>query len=270
MRRRRPVIGVTGPDRGGFPAWVFTAWAVRRAGGRPRRLRPVRFAEETPLPALDGLIIGGGADIEPARAGIPLREVFAGEASPTDDRQRRAAFLLAPFLFLFRRLFSLSASGTDLARDDFEERCLRAALEGGCPVLGICRGAQFINVHFGGTLHGELHGFYGERGNPDSLKPRKRVHLAEGSRLRAIIGRESTRVNSLHKQAVDRLGEGVAVCARDEAGVVQAIEVPAREFVIGVQWHPEYLPTLTVQRRIFRRLVEAAGDSSLKTARPPE
>ncbi|MCC5839904.1 MAG: amidoligase family protein [Opitutales bacterium] len=259
MRARRPVIGITGPARGGFPAWVCTAWAVWRAGGRPRRLRPGRFGEGTPLPPLQGLILGGGADIEPTRAGIPLREIFAQpDKPPREEKQRRAAFLLAPFFFLFRRFFSLSAPGTDLARDAFEERCLRAALEKDWPVLGICRGAQYINVHFGGSLHGELHGFYGERGNPDSLKPRKRIEVAEGSRLRDMLGRATTRVNSLHKQAVDRLGEGVAVAARDEAGVVQAIEVPAAGFVLGVQWHPEYLPTLAVQRRIFEHLVKAA------------
>jgi putative glutamine amidotransferase len=252
----RPRIAVTGPDKGGFPAWVFTALAVRRAGGSPLRLRPGKFPRERPLPAFDGLILGGGADIEPEKAGTAVDKLFQSPGEVERRSGRLMAWLLAPLVFLFRLLFSRHRSEVDATRDAFEERCLAAALDAGLPVLGICRGAQLINIHFDGNLHGDLSAFYGERGNPDSLYPRKAIQLHPDSRLKAILQVDSLMVNSLHQQAVDQLGNGIRVAARDHSGVVQAIEVHGRPFLIGVQWHPEYLPTVAVQQRLFRRLVQ--------------
>lgn len=260
MTKRRPLIAVTGPDRGGFPAWALTALAVRRAGGKPMRFRPAKFSESDPLPEFDALIIGGGADIAPERARIPLRELFPKQDPQDRSKGRRIGWLLAPLFLILRRIFSVKHSGLDPARDDFEERCLKQALARSLPVLGICRGAQFINVHFGGSLHAELSGFYGEHGNPDSVYPRKRVNLQENSRLRSILNRDNLKVNSFHRQAVDQLGEGIRVSSRDESKVIQAIEVQSHPFVLGVQWHPEYLPTLRSQLKLFRALVQQAED----------
>ena len=254
---RKPRIAVTGPDRGGFPAWIFTALAVRRAGGRPLRLRPGRHSAKPTLPPFDGLILGGGADISPERSGLELDQVFR-KPDKSLSRRRRITWLLAPFLYLLRRVFALSAQGLDEERDHFEERCLIHALEEKLPVFGICRGAQLINVHFHGTLHGDLKAFYGEAGNPDSIYPRKQVALTEGSRLRGIIGQNKVYVNSLHQQAVNHLGDELQICGRDKADVVQAIENPDHPFLIGVQWHPEYLPALHSQQRLFQTLVREA------------
>lgn len=258
--RSRPVIGVTGPDRGGFPAWAFTALAIRRAGGRPLRLTPRRFRGK-PLPRLTGLVLGGGADVDPARYGREIMTFLEKEKLPRPRGRgaRLMSWLLAPVLLTIRTFFSLSATTVDRARDEFEERCLDGALGEGLPVLGICRGAQFINIHFGGTLHADLSGYYGEEGNIGSVYPRKDIRIAPRSRLSDILRRRRTRVNSLHKQAVRRLGRGIIITARDAAGVVQAIEHRGRPFVIGVQWHPEYLPALRVQQRLFRELVREAG-----------
>jgi putative glutamine amidotransferase len=252
---------VTGPDRGGFPAWICTRVAVARAGGRARRLRPGRFPEGRPLPALDGLILGGGADVDPALYGDEERLTPAA-TPPRHSRlpERVLTWLLVPFLWLLRRLFALSSGGMDRARDRFETRCLREALAGGLPVLGICRGAQLMNIEAGGSLHAELSGFYGEAGNLRSVAPRKRVKLTAGTRLHALLGEEAL-VNSLHLQAVDRLGEAMVCAARDESGVIQAIEQTGGGYRIGVQWHPEYLPALRIQQRLFRDLVENAREA---------
>lgn len=261
--KERPRIGVTGPDRGGFPAWICTRVAVARAGGKAIRLRPGRFKDRQPLPKLDGLVLGGGADVEPSL----YVEVPPPEPADEPPRQspllgRLLTWLLVPLLAVLRSLFSLSAGGMDRDRDRFEAECLSAALADGLPVLGICRGAQFLNVRAGGTLHSELSGFYGEAGNLRSVAPRKRVNIEHGTRLHAMLGNAAL-VNSLHRQAVDQLGEGIVCAARDDSDVIQAIEKSGHIFMIGVQWHPEYLPAIRDQQRIFRELVNSAGNRFL-------
>lgn len=264
----RPRIGVTGPDKGGFPAWFCTRVAVARAGGKAIRLRPGRFKDGQILPEIDGLVLGGGADVEPASPGD------AASPEPADEAPRDShllghvlSWLLAPLLAILRRLFSLSAGGVDRDRDHFEAQCLEAAMAGDRPVLGICRGAQFLNVRAGGTLHTELSGFYGEAGNLRSVAPRKHVSIARGTRLHHVLG-DTAWVNSLHRQAVDQLGEGMVCAARDDSDVIQAIEHTGNAFMVGVQWHPEYLPAMQNQQRIFRELVNAARSDAQEIPRP--
>jgi putative glutamine amidotransferase len=231
---------------------------VARAGGKAIRLRPGRFKERQTLPKIDGLILGGGADVEPPLIGeVPPPE-------PSDEAPRESpllgrllTWLLVPPLAVLRRMFSLSAGGMDRDRDRFEAECLGAALADGLPVLGICRGAQFLNVQSGGTLHADLSGFYGEAGNLRSVAPRKRINIEPGSRLHALLG-DAALVNSLHRQAVAQLGEGIVCAARDDSGVVQAIEHTGDIFMVGIQWHPEYLPAMRDQQRIFQELVNSA------------
>ena len=259
---RRPRVGVTGPDKGGFPAWFFTRICLFRAGAKAVRLRPKKYLKTgKPLPPINALIIGGGADVDPGRY-LDGFDALREEIDATKERNRNLRWwlniLLAPVIYLIRGLFSLSAGGGDPARDEFEERCLKHALEHELPVLGICRGAQFINIHFKGTLHQGLHDYYGEKGNIDTVFPRKRVKVERESRLHRIFDNDDILVNSLHKQAVDRIGEGLHVSARDRAGVVQAIEDTSHPFLVGVQWHPEYLPLVRTQQQLFRALVRCA------------
>jgi len=257
---RKPMIAVTGPDKGGFPAWFCTSMAVRRAGGFPVRLTPSMFRDDPSLPPFDGLILGGGADVDPERYGEELQHLLKEDEKlePTHLGRRILSRLLAPVLFLWRGLFSLSSSGVDPERDEFEQGCLERALRERLPILGICRGAQFINIHFGGKLTDELPGFYGEVSRSSSVLPRTTVHLKGRSLLRSILGLEQVRVNSLHKHAVSELGDGVKVTAVDSTEVVQAIEVEGWGFLVGVQWHPEYLPVSRVQQRLFQALVQEA------------
>lgn len=258
---RQPMIAVTGPDKGGFPAWICTWLAVKRAGGRPMRLTPGMFLDDPSLPPFDGLILGGGADVDPVRYQDEFKALLEEEEPERTPRpfwSRILSRLIAPLLFLVRTFFSLSASAVDRERDEFEHSCLEKALREELPVLGICRGAQFINIRFGGDLHEDVTGFYGEVGRVSTLLPKRRVTLQSDSLLQGVLGRGRLKVNSLHRQGVRRLGLGLQVTARDDAQVVQAIEAVDGRFVLGVQWHPEYLPASRLQQRLFQALVREA------------
>jgi putative glutamine amidotransferase len=165
------------------------------------------------------------------------------------------------FVHLLRRVLRVrEAPARDPARDEFEARVLDAALARGLPVLGICRGAQLLAVHLGGALAQDLSAFYTERPNPHTPLPRKLVRTGDGTRLRAILDAERCRVNALHDQAIRDPGPRLEVAAREENGVIQAVERAGDGFVVGVQWHPEYLPLVKRQQRLFRALADAAAD----------
>ncbi len=265
---RRPIIGITGPDHGGLAAWFATAAAVWWAGGRPRRVTPKRAF---PDHELDGLIIGGGADVSPDLYGEPAQEA-PQEAVTRSSRhwtRRLATALLFPIFYLLRRMLSLGrmfSSGYDITgdtdRDALESRLIKQADEKKLPMLGICRGAQLINVQRGGRLHQDLKDFYVETPQLTTVLPYKSINVESDSRLANVLGRTRCRVNSLHRQAISETGEGIQIVAREETGVVQAIEDSQRPFLIGVQWHPEYLPQRPEQRRIFRTLVKNAAKNA--------
>lgn len=262
---KRPVVAVTGPDRGGWVAWAFTALAVWRAGGRPLRIRPGRSRiRNDRLPGIDALVLGGGADVDPGRYGqnpVRLRKELAAEKR--HPGHFLIGLILFPFIHILRKLFSLAGSpGPDPKRDALEERFINHALNEHLPVLGICRGMQFLNVRFGGTLHQDLSVLEEERPNLRTLLPRKPVTLLPGSLLHTVFQKDETRVNALHHQAVDRLGEGFRVTARERGGVVQALEHSAVYWLVGVQWHPEFLPHKRRQQALFRALVRAAQEKS--------
>jgi putative glutamine amidotransferase len=216
----RPLIGITTSDRKSRLAWWFDWFAVWRHGGQPLRLSPGR-----PRPAtLDGLIIGGGDDIQ--------------------------ANLYDAELQLDVRV--------DPQRDELELALLEQFLPQGTPVLGICRGAQLINVHLGGTLDPDIYTTHEGLKRRRTVLPRKTVDIAEHSRLHKLLGVRWCRVNSLHHQAVNRAGNGVDIVARDRDGLVQGIESRCHYFVLGVQWHPEWLIFNRPQQRLIRALVNAA------------
>lgn len=257
--RSRPLIGVTGPDRGGTPAWIMTWLALRRAGARAVRIRPSRPQKHLEL---DGLIIGGGSDIEPSHYGEKPFKHFR------ESRRRGGGLLELPIsilLFLLRIIFAQKVSrGYDRARDELEAGLIQQALNKGIPVLGICRGAQLLNVVLGGSLHQNVETLYDEEPHLRTLLPRKRIYVAANSQLHRILGKRKCYVNALHRQAIAQLGDQVQVVAKDGSGVVQAIEYGRSDFAgetsfaLGVQWHPEYLPQIKEQQRLFHALVEKA------------
>ena len=215
----RPRIGVTTSRRGGWRSFLMHRLALWRVGARA-----VRLLAGAPAPApLDGLIIGGGDDIG--------GELYGGQVLP-DVR-------------------------IDPERDRLELSLLEPALESGLPILGICRGSQMINVALGGTLHTDIHAVYIEAPRMRTVLPRKTVHIEENSRLHRITGCNPCRVNALHHQSVNRLGRDLRVVARDEAGIVQAVEGTGPNFILGVQWHPELLVFSSPQQRLFAALTAA-------------
>jgi putative glutamine amidotransferase len=124
-------------------------------------------------------------------------------------------------------------------------------------MLGICRGAQSLNVVRGGTLRQHVDG---HRQTEVASSPTQRVDVAPGSLLAAVTGAEDgLEVNSFHHQAVDALGSGLRVVARAADGTVEAIEDPSRSFLLGVQWHAETLTQRAEHAALFAALAEAAS-----------
>ncbi|HEX5659285.1 MAG TPA: gamma-glutamyl-gamma-aminobutyrate hydrolase family protein [Polyangiales bacterium] len=257
MESARPLIGVTGPRRGGWPAWIFTRFAVYRAGGRALR---ITSASKPELARLRGLVIGGGADVSDPLNGDPPYQ------PPPPSRVRWPRKLLdvlfAPLVLLVRLIASTKRHGFDPSRDAMELALLEHARARELPVLGICRGSQLMNLAEGGTLVRDVDTLYDERPQLYTVLPRREVRVREGSALHRIVGRSELLVNSLHFHAVREPGRGFAIVASEPSGVPQAIEHTSRRFYIGVQWHPEYLPQHATHQELFRALCEAAQAAS--------
>ena len=157
-------------------------------------------------------------------------------------------------------------------RTEFELALISLALERELPVLGVCGGAQAINVVLGGSLYQDLQSQVAsalehQRG---ALKDKggHKVKIHEGTRLKRIVGREELEVNTTHHQAVKELGEDLVVNATAEDGVIEGIESQGHAFVLGVQWHPEFLSGRDpAQRAIFSAFVRSCEGS--RTARGP-
>lgn len=231
----RPVIGLTTYlQQAQTGVWDVCAsflpgaylHSVTRAGGIATLLPPqpadAGIAARVLL-GIDGLVITGGRDVDPA--------AYGHRPHPATD---------AP----------------DTCRDEWEFALLAEALRRRMPVLGICRGAQVLNVALGGTLHQHLPDRIGHTGHQqgNAIFSTSTVHTVADTRLAALIGETAT-VACYHHQGIDRLGEHLVVSARDGDGLVEAVEMTGEHFVVAVQWHPEEsLDDL----RLFGGLIEAA------------
>lgn len=203
--------------------------AVHRAGGAPVILPPLpREAAEEVLAPVDALLVPGGPDIHPAAYGA----VPHPELGPTEPEL-----------------------------DAFELALVRAADRRGLPVLGICRGAQVLNVARGGNLFQHLPDEVGEtvtHRQPDAIaRPTHTVRISAGSALRRATGRAGAWVNSLHHQGIARLGDGLSAVAWAPDGAVEAVEADDG-FTLGVQWHAEALVGRPEHLAVLRALVDAA------------
>lgn len=252
----KPVIGVTGPVEGGGAAWFFTAISVRIAGGVPKRITPEKPAE---MDVLDGLILGGGADVEPEKYGEERLEKAELVKNARTLFEWIFSILLFPVYWVSRYFRQTKTAYIDIERDKLELKLLHDALAGGKPVLGICRGMQLMNVHFEGTLHQDISGYYSETPQVATIFPKKRVLIKAGSKLCEILQTDICNVNAFHNQAIKHPGKGIRLVAREKnTKIIQAIEHEEYPFVIGVQWHPEYLIQISRQRNLFRELLKCA------------
>ncbi len=206
---------------------------------------------------LDAVVIGGGTDVDPFHYGEPRRE---DEEERQDRRNSLLDWFVGLTLTVSRAIFaSHSAQDYDPDRDRLEKHLIELSLYRGLPVLGICRGAQLMNVVLGGSLHQDIGHFYSEEtNNVRSILPRKTIAVQGESLLGRILQTAACRVNALHDQSIKDLGDGVVVSARESTGVVQAIERRQSAFFVGVQWHPEYMPQSATQQRLFRNLIRYA------------
>jgi putative glutamine amidotransferase len=224
-----PLIAVTGPRKRLAVGW----WAIRfnlwLAGLRGVYLYPGGPPLQQPI---HGLIISGGDDINP---------VHYGEAE--NERSRY-----------------------DPERDALELEILAQYIDSGIPILGICRGAQLLNIVAHGSLHHDIRPDRIKTPNKYTALPVKQVNVTPDSQLGHCLTEKKFNVNSLHNQAVKRLGDDLVVTARDADGFIQAIEHKSR-FVVGVQWHPEYLPYLAAHRHVFRCFAQAV-DRYLASIQP--
>jgi putative glutamine amidotransferase len=237
----RPLIGVTTSElrpsamsttrRHGEPPHPEMALgmtylrALDAAGAMPVVLPPVGDAQAV-LARVDGVCLSGGPDLDPAAYGVGERHPQLGETEPSLDA--------------------------------FELALARAALAGGVPILGVCRGAQALNVAAGGTLHQHIEGH--RQTEPGTVTTHV-VDVATRTRLAGIVGAGALGVNSFHHQAVKVLGTGLRAVAYAPDGTVEAIE--GAGFTLGVQWHAE---TLVAHLPLFEALVAAAGREPLALA----
>lgn len=255
---RLPVIGLTTYlERAKTGVWDVPASflpkvyfdAVEKAGGIAVLLPPQAVSEpiaDRLLDSLDGLILTGGKDIEPSR--------YGQDAHAETDEPRRD-------------------------RDAWEDTLLRRAIDREIPFLGICRGAQMLNVARGGTLHQHLPDVVGDRRYQagDGIFNHVEVGVEQGSRLASLLfpfpepvegnssdtslrqaqGTGAIDVPVYHHQAIDALGEGLVVTARTPDGTIEAVELESVPFGVAVQWHPEESPD---DIRLFAGLVDAARE----------
>jgi putative glutamine amidotransferase len=213
----RPVIGISAySQQARWGSWDLPAVLLPRryadmvaAGGGQPVLLPPQPGVASLLARLDGLVLSGGGDVDPAR--------YGADRDPATDPANQG-------------------------RDDAEIELARQAIEAGMPLLGICRGLQVVNVALGGTLHQHLPDLVGHDGHspePHGYGSHK-VSVAAGSRLAGVLGRTEAAVPTHHHQAVGRLGDGLIPTAWADDDTVEGVELdePA-SFMMAVQWHPE-------------------------------
>jgi len=231
-RRQNPLIGLTTYGRGADNRYTLPADyidAVRRAGGVPLLIAPGESRVEAILDVIDALVLSGGGDIDPSR--------YDGKRHDTN--------------------YSI-----DQERDTLELELARRVIDSSIPTLGICRGAQILNVVQGGKLIEHIPDEVGVKvlhRAPPREPVTHGVKLKTGSRLAKILGRDQFDATSWHHQALRGAAAGFDAVAHAPDGTIEAIEMPSHPWLIAVQWHPELSAASDpLQQKLFDALVEAA------------
>ena len=223
-----PIIGIA-PCRS-LPDYVES---IRRAGGEPRVLDPLKDVPAQVTGEVDGVLMTGGVDIDPARYGEERHE---------------------------------SVTAVEPERDVFEFALLLAAREARLPLFGICRGLQVMNVALGGSLvqdiAAQMAGILPHTVPAPPFALAHEVWVSKSSRLwtlmqEKMVDADTFSVNSRHHQAIKRLAPGFEVTATAPDGVIEAIECPNATFCLGVQWHPENFWRTGEFRPLFEGFIEA-------------
>jgi putative glutamine amidotransferase len=223
-----PIIGIA-PCRS-LPDYVES---IRRVGGEPRVLDPLKDQPEQVVSELDGVLMTGGVDIDPARYGEERHELV---------------------------------TAVEPDRDAFEFALLAAARAARLPLFGICRGLQVMNVALGGSLiqdiAAQMAGILPHTVPAPPFALAHEVWVSPASRLwnlmqEKMVDGETISVNSRHHQAIKRLAPGFEVTATAPDGVIEAIECPNATFCLGVQWHPENFWRTGEFRPLFEGFIEA-------------
>jgi putative glutamine amidotransferase len=204
--------------------------SIVQAGGLPLIVAPNLPVDDLQrlISLADGFLLCGGGDVEPFR--------YGGEACA--------------------RL-----TGLDPERDMFELQLLQDILQADKPLLAICRGVQILNVALGGTLICDIASQLPQAGKHDYSPGYKRdlvvhdVSIQTNTLLAGALGVKIVGTNSLHHQALDKVGHGLVVNARADDGVVEGVEMPSKRFVLGIQWHPECMPESAVMQHLFQTFV---------------
>lgn len=208
--------------------------AVLAAGGLPVIVPSSMPASDWSqlIDTFDGFLFSGGGDIDPTHYGGKV---------------------------------AANSYGFSEERDRFELGLVPLIIKSDKPLLGICRGAQVLNVALGGTLVGdigtELPGAAKHDWFPSYARDRRvhQVNVLPETQLYSFLGQKLVLTNSLHHQAIKQLGQGLVLCATSDDGVVEAVEMPGKGFVVGVQWHPEHLQDDAAMRALFEGLVKATS-----------
>jgi len=219
-------IGISGPARRSTAHRLINL-GLRLHGAHTHYIRP---GSSTDVSLLDDLMLSGGTHVHPNRYG--------------QQPQVTARY--------------------DLKRDETDFRLLKQAEEIDIPVLGICRGAQFINVFHGGSLCQNVTPLRMKTRHRPLLLPLQTVQLVQDSRIGRLMHSTLIGANRIHSQAIKHLGRNLRVTALDNDLFVQAIENTGQQWLMGVQWHPEYLLYHTGHRRIFSHFVHAARARKLE------
>ena len=213
-------VVISGAKKGSKLAFLFIDFLIGKGN-----IKPIFVNPNSKIPSsFDGLIITGGADINP---------------------------------LLYSKSVDKSVKNIDSKRDKLELKLLDIAVKKELPILGICRGMQLINIYFGGTLHQDIAKLNLKYPHKNSVFPIKKIKILKDTKLYKIVNKTTIYVNAIHHQSVDKLGKNLRVNAYDKNKIVEGIESIDKNFLIGVQWHPEYIFYKRESKKLFSSFVRA-------------